>query len=702
MHSEQVSENGKRVIIAHSTSDLHADRQHRAVTIRALLMGLIGVIFICGLTPYNDYVLANTFMIGNFLPISLVLVLLIIILGVNAPLRLLRPKWAFGQAEIAVSFAMMMAACSLPSSGLMRYLPTGIVGLYANAAVNPEYAKIIDDMHVPKWLVPNIAAPERPPADVAQAKIYRDYIVRSPDKTVPWAAWIRPLASWGILVALLWSTMVLLCILVRHQWAENERLPFPLATIYQSVIESPAAGRVLNALFLSKPFWLAASGVFCVHLVNGLHAYYQEVPAIPLGYDFSGLFADGALRFARSGFKQSEVFFCVIGVTFFIQNRFSFSIWFCYLISTVSHVLIEGVFGGTYNDPMIQDQTFGGLAVLTGLIVWSGRRHWWMILRHMFGRPLASDAEAGYLPYSFSGWALVLCLAGITVWLMAAGTTLIGGVVTTLVLCTLFMFIARVVAETGLIFVQINWVPYRIWYYPAFIPQSAIKTTAQSFFYGSWVGGIFHDMRESFATFFLTSLRVADGAAGQRVQRDRAGWMFVGAIALALPVGYVTSAGSMLWTEYHYASTLAKQSEAPINAYAVYNVPANRVLEPSIVYRGSRLTGSSMSWHIGIGAAAVVVCSVLRFSFAWWPIQPLALVVVNVYAMERIAFSVFLGWLCKAVIIRLGGANLLKKSRTFFIGLVIGEAAAAAFWLVITLLLHWTGHEYNRILLLPT
>src|SRR4051812_41373876 len=42
----------------------------RAITWRSVLIGLAGVVLICALTPYNDYALNNTFLVGNNLPVG--------------------------------------------------------------------------------------------------------------------------------------------------------------------------------------------------------------------------------------------------------------------------------------------------------------------------------------------------------------------------------------------------------------------------------------------------------------------------------------------------------------------------------------------------------------------------------------------------------------------------------------------------------
>ena len=55
---------------------------------------LIGVIGICVLTPYNDYVLNNGAMVGNNLPIGAMLYMFILAVAINGPLSRFAPRKA--------------------------------------------------------------------------------------------------------------------------------------------------------------------------------------------------------------------------------------------------------------------------------------------------------------------------------------------------------------------------------------------------------------------------------------------------------------------------------------------------------------------------------------------------------------------------------------------------------------------------------
>ena len=105
--------------------------------------------------------------------------------------------------------------------------------------------------------------------------------------------------------------------------------------------------------------------------------------------------------------------------------------------------------------------------------------------------------------------------------------------------------------------------------------------------------------------------------------------------------------------------------------------------------------------HIGVGATITTALSVLRLNFAWWPLHPIGFLMAYSAPMQRIWLSVFIGWILKVLIVRFGGANMFRTARPLFIGMIMGEAAAAAFWLVVSLVRNFNGLPYERIMLLP-
>ncbi|HEY0009930.1 MAG TPA: DUF6785 family protein [Tepidisphaeraceae bacterium] len=676
-----------------------AEPRPMAVTWRSVLIGLAGVILICGLTPYNDYVVANTFLVGNFLPVGLVLILLSVVLGVNLPLRRFWPSAALRPGELAVATIMMLASCSLPSSGLFRYLPGSIVSVYTAASERPESAEVLRRAEVPSWLIPSVA--EIDPAAIGTSSVIRQYRGRSADGSVPWGAWLIPMASWGLFIALLWGLLLFLCVIVRRQWAENERLAFPLATVYGALLEAPEPGRQLNWLFRSRGFWIAAGSVFLLHAFNSLHKYQPLVPEIPLGYNFSGMMADAPLSFMQHGFKTSKLYFCLIGIAFFIQTKMSFSMWAFFVLAQLVYAFL-GSRQIVFDSNMQQDQTFGAMLMLTTVIIYIGRHHWWMVIRHMFGRRRAGEDESRYLPYAFAGWGAMTCFAGLIAFLMFAGVTFIAATAIVLVLVMMLMLVARIVAETGLVYVQLNWQILRFWYYPVLIPAQPLHTTHTSFFFSGWITALFHDVRESFAGFFITGLRVTDHAAYERSHRWRTAAPVIIVVVLALVIGYMTAASSMLWIEYRYANMLNNAQDPLVNGYGAGQWPSTKMLDPAQQYPGGVRAAHAPAVQIGIGGAVVAVCSVLRLTVSWWPLHPIGYVLLFAWATEVVWFSIFVGWLAKVVIVRLGGSTLLMSGRPVFIGLVVGEAVAAGFWLIVSLVMNWLGYEYQIISLLPT
>ncbi|NQT53901.1 hypothetical protein HQ576_17730, partial [bacterium] len=75
---------------------------------------------------------------------------------------------------------------------------------------------------------------------------------------------------------------------------------------------------------------------------------------------------------------------------------------------------------------------------------------------------------------------------------------------------------------------------------------------------------------------------------------------------------------------------------------------------------------------MGIGAAAMMALTFLKYRFVWWPLHPVGFVVGSSAVVSWCAFTLFLTWLIKAILLRVGGMALYRKARPFFLGLLLG------------------------------
>jgi Family of unknown function (DUF6785)/Domain of unknown function (DUF6784) len=689
--------------------------RRRAVSARSVALGLLGVLFICGLTAYNDYVVANTFMVGNFLPIGLLLFLLVSILLVNGPLCRFAPRLALSRGELSVALCMMLVSCAMPSSGLMRYLPAHLVGIWNKAGSNGDYVNVLKQANLPDWLFPTF---ERTTVEGrANDPVVQQYIQRVPVEedtflahvmAVPWSKWAVPALTWGLFVGMLVGAMLCLSVVFRRQWVENERLPYPLAGVYLSIIEEPRPGKMLNTLFQSLWFWVAAGAVFAIHGINALNKYSPRIfPEIPIGFAFWGILGDAPFKYTDWGFKAATLYFCMVGIVYFLQSNVALSLWLSFVAVQVAR-MFYGTYQADLTGGMQQDQNLGSVLVFGATILYIGRHQLLLVGRQMFRRPRPAEAQGRYLPYFIAGWGLILCVAGMIAWLMCAGVTLPAAAMAIGMAGLLYLVIARVVAETGLMFVQVNVPLFRPW---ALLAQSmpqgmAIKTSIKSFFFNSWLAGIFvHDQRESLSGFMPQALRVADGGAYEEERNWHKVIPFTICLLGALLVGYLVAGASMLYTEYNYGTTMDRKQASPmLNSYGVSDSVTGQILDPTKDYinQGGPIENHSRWLYVSIGAGITATLSILRLRFAAWPLHPVGYLLVFAYPMQKIWFSIFVGWLAKVLIVKYGGASMYRSVKPLFMGLIIGEVGAAAFWLVISLMLNAAGYQYNAINLLPT
>jgi uncharacterized membrane protein YidH (DUF202 family) len=728
-----------------TVQQLDEARARSPVNLRSISLGLIGVIAICSLVPYNDLAVNNTPMIGNYLPIGLLLFFLTVILLINAPLHRFAPRHAFTTSELAVSISMLMVGCSVPATGLMRYLPAALIGTFYHAGANSDYAAVLRKLDLPDWIFPTM--PGYDPLARASDPVVQNYYNRAGGTAdtliahlaaVPWAAWIKPIFIWAIFIFAFWGAILCCAVIVRKQWIENERLPFPIAQVYLSLIEEPAKGRSFNALFRSPLFYFAACSVFAIHFFNSMNQYdARHWPRIPIEYNLSSVLTESPWIYTEPegtqgnlmGFKHNVIFFSIVGITFFLQTRTAFSLWFFYIFLQVERVIWSAQ-QAEFGYPQQQDQQVGAIIPFAIAILWVGRKRWAEVLRAMTRRLNHSSASAWrYLPDGLAGWGLVLFVLIMIGWLIAAGCSIIGAIVLVTLILTVMLVTARVIAETGLLFLQLGF-PYSRPWILAMTPPLGLRTTGRSFFFHGLLSMILgHDVRETLSTFSTHALKVEDetrknddrgnqSPANEKhaphlsltpshirhAPTQRPGLSFLLTLALTLVIAYAVSFASMLHVEYTHGVTLDTTQQTPLNPWGTEWGVKSYMFAPAQAYLPPRNGPSEVHsrWaHFSFGLGAVSVLSFLRLRLAWWPLHPVGLLTCYGWPIKQIWFSIFIGWLLKLLVVRFGGINLFRSAKHFFIGLIIGEATAAGFWMLVSLVLSTTGADFHAVRLFP-
>jgi hypothetical protein len=171
------------------------------MTLRAVALGLIGAVVVCGFTYFNDHVIRQTYLVGSSMPTAVYGGLLIILLLVNPVLRAISRRWRLSGGELAAAMALTLAACCIPSAGLMETFTDAVMMPHHMIRTQPGWREegVID------------MAPKAMLADISEDsdKALNGYLGGLSEGTkrisvgdVPWSAWGRTLGFWMPVVVL--------------------------------------------------------------------------------------------------------------------------------------------------------------------------------------------------------------------------------------------------------------------------------------------------------------------------------------------------------------------------------------------------------------------------------------------------------------------------------------------------------------------
>jgi len=646
-------------------------QRRERVKLAVLIIGLVACVVLVAATPINDFLLAGTYIAGNHFPIGAFAVLLMLTLVVNVVLRKLLPRLALAPAQLIAVWALIAVPSGIPSSGLMRYFVPNMMAFNYYASAENQWEQMFGGK-IPAGLL------------VSDQQAVTAFWEGLPaGGSIPWQAWLGPVAVWGIYAFALFAMMIALSVLLRRRWVEQERFIFPLVQVPLEVASSPEPGRVVNSFLRNKQVWLAAGILLIVHGLRGLRQFYPSVPRLRSSW----MVISHEPPWSYGGPIWFNIYPLVTGFAYLLTSEVGFSLWFFYLLLKLQAMVIGslgasmvGVGAGYGRYLWASLEESGATIALAVWFVWIAKRHFAGVFRKaLVGDPTVDDSDEP-LSYRSSVWLLLGATAVMVGWLYYFGGSFLLALLNVGVGIAVFITLAWMVCQGGLIFLQ-----------PTFSTTEIAATLTgsrawplRSLLVNLWNEGVFRmDLREYLLPSLLNAYKISDPVDLHRGSLLRA---CAGAIGLAFIVSLIIS----IWLPYTHGGGVAIPNKwtylwAPQLHFKWAMGVGSSSLLPSIGHLG----------YFAGGAMFIVAVMWLRTHSTWFALHPIGFIIGSGYPIRTIWFPILMGWLMKAAIMRWGGYKVYRQVRPFFLGLIVGDAIAGAVWIIVGFI---TGNGY---MLLP-
>jgi hypothetical protein len=628
----------------------------RGCSLRAIVVGLALCAFMAVAIPYGDMVIKGSQMgVWNTTPGAIFL--FVVLAGVvNALVAAIKPELALDRGELAVVYIMLLVSNTLPARGFAAYVPAVATGaLYYASPENDWQTHVLP--YLPTW------------ATVQDERAVRQYYEGAGvDAGIPWDVWIGPLLYWLLFGLALYLVMICCSVILRRQWAERERLVYPMMQLPLHILGEETDGRTSAILPFFRQ-WTVWAGFLVPALIattNAFHDYLHYVPEISTNFGTVPLFRESI----TIGFTLS---FTMLGFSFLISRNIAAGLVFFYLINVTEQGLFKmlgihidpgpvGAFGH-YAQPVIIYQAMGGMIVLVLLGLYNARHH----LRDVWRKAVLSDATVSDDDEMLSYRQAVLGLFGgsavLMLWLWRAGLPAWIAPLFLFACFVIFLTISRVVVEGGVavMFPPITGPDATA----AVLGTSTLGPGGAAALSTAYVWGT--DVLILLMTSCANGLKLADRfVEGKR----RLFW----AIGAAIVITIVVSLYMRLDAGYHYGAINLNSFYADNAAQYPYRFMAAAVATPE----GPHWDGIT---QIGVGALIMIGLEFLHYKLLWWPFHPLGFPISS--AFGSMWFSVFVAFLLKSIVLKYGGPQLYRRAIPFFLGMILGEIVPAGIWLVI-------------------
>ncbi|NQT53373.1 hypothetical protein HQ576_15045 [bacterium] len=622
----------------------------RGFSVRAIAIGAVLSILLNLACPYSVLVMQVAGLTSDYITAGAMMVLFVLVVMVNPLLKLVFGRNALSSAELLLIYIMMIVASAIPTWGLVTNLFHILTRPFYYATPENDWVNILLP-HIPGWAAPR---------DSIVA--YYFYNGLPAGEALPWQAWVMPLAWWLALMINIYFLMICMMVIIRRQWVEYERLTFPLTHPPLEIVKDNDRC-ILPPLFKSGKFWVPFAVVFFVVSTRTLHQRFPEFPEIEL--------------YTRLDFFRRSVWiivfwnFAILGVTYFINLDVAASLWIFHLVLKLETGIFNHVgFQLTGRNPILcsssaatTHQAMGAVLALCGAVLWMARKHLRDVCRKAFFGAKDVDDSDEILSYRAAVWGAIASSVFAVGWFHAAGLRWVAGLIFLAAALLIFFAITRIVAVGGMGFCAGPILPQPFMAYGfghEFIGPKGLVTLGLQY---SWAA----EYRTSVMTSSINGMKLAQGRA---TKPRRVFW----AMMIAMVAGMAGAIFITMYLNYTRGGANMRQFGVPWIAFNFVEHHLRNEVTSAMIWERWGFTA--------IGGVAMSLLIFIRHHFASWPVHYVGFVVADSWVMGWAWWSVFLGWLAKLIILRMGGAVAYRRYMPVFLGMLFGQLMCGAFWMV--------------------
>lgn len=633
-------------------------------------------------------------MIGNHLPGGALTYMILVGLVWNGLAGRISRKLALSPKELVVVLCSTLVACFPPTSGLFRYFHRIVVLPWYYLPGNPEWAQYNLLQYIKPSLFPEPYLGNGLPEAGTQAFLEYQRVYQGmfsglaqgvnwvPLAELPFRAWAKALLYWGPLIFLFALVCIALQFVAHRQWVHHEQLSYPLAQVTSQFCHRDDNRPGVPDIFKSRLFWWGFVPVFLFYVLDFLGAKYpMDLPRmkdvfpslrnwwLPVQEAFPAVLHSNNYW----NLCTQSLFFTIVGAAFFVSTEIALTMGLNVILLVAFGIIYYYNVGTPLGANQLNTGRAGAYLGYTLILLYTGRTYFKAVFARAFGSRKAKVEDDGTAV--LAARVLIVAFVATVVVLHAMEIEWTLAVLYTLATMMMFFVFTRIICETGIPFMQTQWVPPDLFvslFGPATLGPKGLVML-------QWTNvAITQDPRECLMPYVATSVKVADD---NKLSLKRVFCVICVAVVLAVGIAFLASH----YTQYNssamtdgYASNHAVLNPFNVSARLVREM--HDVGEFAAASEGNFFTRlplmhanpSHLRFFIA-GILAVFACSFLRFKFSKFPIHPVLFLVVGCMPAMNTWGSFMVGWFVKMLVVRFGGGGVYQKLKPLFVGLIAGE-----------------------------